>query len=212
MSAPLDMGIANTERHTVVAGLGRLLADSERLYAKTRTYHWKVTGPRFGPLHELFEAQYRELVEAIDAVAERMRALGAFAPGDVAREEAPTRVPFGQESVPDAEAMLGNLVRAHEAVLRTARELLPVAEEVGDAHRRSRHRPAGRAREDRLDAAGAAEPRRRTGDGGRQLREPAPTVTPGRPCGVAAEAGSHSGRGTALVGARFSGDDSQNTP
>jgi starvation-inducible DNA-binding protein len=133
MNSSLDIGIAETDRQTVVDGLGRLLADSERLYAKTRTYHWNVTGPQFGPLHELFEAQYRELAEAIDAVAERMRALGAFAPGDVSGREASTRVPFDQEAVPDAEAMLGNLVRAHEAVLRTARELLPVAENARDA-------------------------------------------------------------------------------
>ena len=63
-----------------VKALSTLLASSYTLYLKTHNFHWNVTGPMFNSLHAMFEVQYTELALAVDAVAERMRALGAFAP------------------------------------------------------------------------------------------------------------------------------------
>src|SRR5690606_5687485 len=62
-------------------GLSRLLADTYTLYLKTHNYHWNVTGPLFNTLHAMFEQQYTELATAVDEIAERIRALGHFAPG-----------------------------------------------------------------------------------------------------------------------------------
>ena len=61
--------------------LEKLLADSYTLYLKTQSYHWNVTGPMFTTLHGLFESQYTELAEAVDEIAERLRAVGSPAPG-----------------------------------------------------------------------------------------------------------------------------------
>jgi len=61
--------------------LGRLLADSYMIYLKTQGFHWNVVRPQFEPLHALFQEQYTGLAEAIDDIAERMRALGVKAPG-----------------------------------------------------------------------------------------------------------------------------------
>ena len=72
----------------VVEQLSDLLALSYTLYLKTQNFHWNVTGPMFTTLHELFMTQYTELAAAIDEIAERIRALGAFAPGSFARVRA----------------------------------------------------------------------------------------------------------------------------
>ena len=64
----------------IVKKLSVILADTYALYLKTQNYHWHVKGPHFKTLHELFEAQYRELAEAVDAVAERMLMMGHKAP------------------------------------------------------------------------------------------------------------------------------------
>lgn len=61
--------------------LNLLLADETMLYATTRDYHWNVTGPGFIALHQQFETQYGQLAEAIDAIAERARAIGVGARG-----------------------------------------------------------------------------------------------------------------------------------
>ena len=60
---------------TVIEALEKILADSYALYLKTQNYHWNVTGAEFTSLHLLFESQYTELAEAIDEIAEKIRAL-----------------------------------------------------------------------------------------------------------------------------------------
>ena len=77
----VNIGIDEQNRHAVANGLAVLLADSYLLYLKTQSFHWNVTGPHFHSLHEQFEDMYTELVQAIDAIAERIRALGFPAPG-----------------------------------------------------------------------------------------------------------------------------------
>ena len=54
------------------------------LQLKTQNFHWNVTGPNFRSVHLLFETQYKELAEAVDLVAERIRALEAITPGSFA--------------------------------------------------------------------------------------------------------------------------------
>ena len=77
----IDIGIDEADRQAIAEGLSRLLADTYTLYLKTHNYHWNVTGPMFQTLHLMFETQYNELALAVDLIAERIRALGAPAPG-----------------------------------------------------------------------------------------------------------------------------------
>ena len=72
--------------------LSRLLADSYTLYLKTHNFHWNVTGPMFTTLHTLFETEYTELALAVDEIAERIRALGAVAPGSFSAFQALSKV------------------------------------------------------------------------------------------------------------------------
>ena len=77
----INIGIPEKSRKEISKGLSRVLADSYTLYLKTHNYHWNVTGPMFQTLHTMFEEHYTELATAVDDIAERIRALGEFAPG-----------------------------------------------------------------------------------------------------------------------------------
>ena len=111
--------------------LSALLASSYTLYTKTQNYHWNVTGPMFTTLHTLFETQYTELATAIDEIAERIRARGAFAPGsatDFARISA-VREDTGRT---DAKQMIRTLTSDQEAIGVVARRVIAAAEAVND--------------------------------------------------------------------------------
>ncbi len=126
----INTGIPEDERKKVAEGLSHLLADSYTLYLKTHNFHWNVTGPMFQSLHAMFEEHYTELATAVDEIAERIRALGETAPGSYA---AFSRLSSIQEAedVPAADEMVRQLVEAHEAVAKTARSVLPIAD-AGD--------------------------------------------------------------------------------
>jgi starvation-inducible DNA-binding protein len=127
----IDIGISEKDRKKIADGLSRLLADTYTLYLKTHNYHWNVTGPMFQTLHLMFEQQYNELALAVDAVAERIRALGHAAPGTYAAFAKLSSIKE-EAGVPEALDMVRNLVKGHEAVARTAREVFPLAEKAHD--------------------------------------------------------------------------------
>jgi starvation-inducible DNA-binding protein len=127
----IDIGISEADRTEIADGLARLLADSYTLYLKTHKYHWNVTGPMFQTLHLMFETQYNELALAVDLIAERIRALGAPAPGSYREFAALSSITEDDDS-PDAEEMIRRLVKGQEAVVRTARSIFPVVERAND--------------------------------------------------------------------------------
>lgn len=127
----IDIGIAEKDRRKIADGLSRLLADTYTLYLKTHNYHWNVTGPMFQTLHLMFEQQYNELALAVDAVAERIRALGYPAPGSYAAYAKLSRIKE-ETGVPAATGMVRDLVKGHETVARTAREIFPLADKASD--------------------------------------------------------------------------------
>ena len=127
----IDIGISEPARREITGGLARLLADSYTLYLKTHNYHWNVTGPQFNTLHTMFETQYTELAVAVDDIAERIRALGFPAPGSYAAFAKLTSV-AEETGQPSAEEMIERLVAGQETVVRTAREVFPLAEAAND--------------------------------------------------------------------------------
>ena len=131
-SPPINIGINETDRGAIAQGLSRLLADTYTLYLTTHNFHWNVTGPMFNTLHAMFMQQYTELWGAVDPIAERIRALGHFAPGSYADFGKLASVPDVPAQPPKAMEMVRVLVKGHEAVARTARELVPTAEKAGD--------------------------------------------------------------------------------
>lgn len=127
----IDIGINEAHREKTAQGLSRLLADSYTLYLKTHNYHWNVTGPMFQTLHTMFEEHYTELATAVDDIAERIRALGEKAPGSYTEFSKLSSVKE-ETGTPSAQDMIKNLVTAHENVIKTARDVFPIAEEAGD--------------------------------------------------------------------------------
>jgi starvation-inducible DNA-binding protein len=127
----INIGIDKQDREAIAEGLSRLLADTYTLYLKTHNFHWNVTGPMFNTLHLMFETQYSELALAVDLIAERIRALGFPAPGTYAAYARLSSIKE-EEGVPTAKAMIEKLVEAQEAVVRTARSVLPLVDKVSD--------------------------------------------------------------------------------
>jgi starvation-inducible DNA-binding protein len=127
----IDTGISAKDRAAIANGLSRLLADTYVLYLKTHSFHWNVEGPMFQTLHQMFMAQYTEAWNAIDPIAERIRALGHYAPGSYKQY---VKLASVQESdgVPKAGKMIAELIAGQEAVARTARSVLPLAEGAND--------------------------------------------------------------------------------
>lgn len=127
----INIGITKKDRKIICESLSRFLADIFILYIKTHGYHWNVTGVTFKQLHSLFGEQYEELLEAADAVAERMRALDFYAPASFT-EYLKTTTLDEERGVPEAHKMVRQLCADHESMVRRANEVCAVAESLGD--------------------------------------------------------------------------------
>ncbi len=131
-SLRMDIGIGEKDRAAIAEGLSRLLADTYTLYLTTHNFHWNVTGPMFNSLHDMFMQQYTELWNAVDPIAERIRALGHVAPGSYAQYGKLSSLPDAPATPPKAMEMVRILAQGHEAVARTARGLFPLVDKASD--------------------------------------------------------------------------------
>jgi starvation-inducible DNA-binding protein len=130
----IDIGIAEKDRKKIADGLAHFLADSYTLYLKTHNFHWNVTGPMFNTLHLMFMTQYTEQWQALDEIAERIRALGFKAPGSGAQFEKLSSIKedAADAAIPEWQNMVRQLVLGNEAVCKTARKVLKTADSAGD--------------------------------------------------------------------------------
>jgi len=127
----VNIGFKENQRRGVVELLAALLADEVTLYIKTRNFHWNVEGTDFGELHKFFEAQYEELDEIMDEVAERIRALGHYAPGSLGEFSKAARLKEAKGGKLPPKEMLATLLDDHETTVRTLRDGI---EAVGAKH------------------------------------------------------------------------------
>jgi|SRR5690625_343715 len=130
-SIAVNIGLSEEQRANIAVELSKVLADTYTLYLMTHNFHWNVTGPMFTTLHEMFMDQYTEAWQALDEIAERIRALGHFAPGTYAEFSKLTSIKE-PETVPEAPEMIRALLDAHEAVARTARHAFDCADKAND--------------------------------------------------------------------------------
>jgi starvation-inducible DNA-binding protein len=120
-----------TTSSAVTAALNQLLADSYALMANTHHAHWNVEGPDFFALHKAFQEQYEDLFEAVDEIAERLRALDAYPTGGLralAKQAGMDEFPGG--ALPARDFVAG-LVIAHE---KTITDALALRDAAGDAN------------------------------------------------------------------------------
>lgn len=127
----IHIGLNDQQRQDIAHGLNVLLADSYSLYIKTHNFHWNVEGPHFTSLHTLFEKHYMELAEAIDQIAERIRALGEYVEASYQQFAKLTSIK-DEIGHPDSREMLKQLIEGQEQVVRTARHLLQTVEDAND--------------------------------------------------------------------------------
>ena len=111
--------------------LASILADTYTLALKTQNHHWNVEGAHFVSLHALFEEQYTELHAAADTVAERMRALGATAPGGLQAYGALTRIADAKDQMGERDRV-ADFAADNEAVAKTLVEATAAASQAGD--------------------------------------------------------------------------------
>ncbi|MDI9818182.1 MULTISPECIES: Dps family protein [unclassified Legionella] len=115
----------------VMKKLSILMADTYALYLKTQNYHWHVTGPQFKGLHELFEMQYLELADAVDTVAERIRALGHNAPATFREFESLKRIQDGDANK-SANEMVTELAHDHDTLVKDLNQAMTLVQESKD--------------------------------------------------------------------------------
>lgn len=112
----------------LVDKLKTFLADSYTLYLKTQNFHWNVTGPLFHSMHNMFEEQYTDLATAVDDIAERIRALGVYAPGSYSQFEKLSTIKEAGDTVPKAMDMASILEKDHLALAKCAQEIIKLAD------------------------------------------------------------------------------------
>ncbi len=129
---PVPIGLGENVRSASTNALNPLLANTMVLRSLYKKHHWQVSGATFYQLHLLFDKHYNEQVELMDALAERIVALGGVplaAQHDVAEASSIARPPKGRESVP---AQITRLLDAHEQILIQSRRAARDASENGD--------------------------------------------------------------------------------
>lgn len=127
----IDIGITDEGRKASAQAIAELLADTYTLYLKTHGYHWNVEGPHFQQLHVQFMEQYTEMWTAVDELAERIRALGHYAPASYAQMAKLSSIKE-ETGTPNWTEMVKNLAQGHEQVAKKAREVLRIAEDTND--------------------------------------------------------------------------------
>lgn len=128
-----DIGIQESHRDAVAKILNRVLSDTVVLNFKTRNFHWNVTGTDFSQLHKFFEEQYNQLDEAMDEVAERVRALGGRTFGSLAEYLKTTTLTEEPARIPPARKMIAELLGDHEAIIKALRKDVDVTgDKYGD--------------------------------------------------------------------------------
>jgi len=131
LTKPVQTGLKEKDREAISEGLFRFLADTYTLYLKTQNYHWNVTGPQFQPLHQVFEDQYKDLADAADLIAERIRALGYLVPATFADFKSLSSIHEASSGI-KAEEMVRDLLEGQEILSQTARSLLSSVDKAED--------------------------------------------------------------------------------
>ena len=129
----MDIGLQKKDRKVIADALGRVLADTFILYTKTHSFHWNVTGPNFFSLHNLFKELYEDLIEGGDTIAERIRALGYWAPSSFSEFASLSAIKEETHHIYDASDMLRQLVLDNELAVRRLKEVFDIAESNHDA-------------------------------------------------------------------------------
>ncbi len=127
----MDTGMSQENRQHIADELMRLLADTYAIYLRTQNFHWNLSGVEFYSLHILFEKQYEELAEALDEIAERVRALGFYVDASFSAFQRLSAIK-DIDKLMSIQEMVSNLLNGHEKIIREMRVLSAKAEKGND--------------------------------------------------------------------------------
>lgn len=127
------IGISEERLKVSVSMLENILSDEMILYVKTRKFHWNVSGESFMELHKLFQAQYTELEETIDEIAERIGKLGCKTIGTMSEFSALAKLQESPKVYPTQKEMLNELKKDHETLIISLRKDIDECVENRDA-------------------------------------------------------------------------------
>jgi starvation-inducible DNA-binding protein len=116
---------------SLIITLKKVLADNYLLLLKTQNYHWNVKGVHFYSLHLLFQEQYTDLFNAVDEIAEYIRASGEIAPGTWKAYSVISKITDGIETL-SAMDMVADLANSQAIIMQSLQECIDAAEEVND--------------------------------------------------------------------------------
>ena len=131
VESDLNLGLEQKARVKLAEYLAKALSTSYLLYVKTQSFHWNVVGPMFYGLHKMTEEQYQDLAEAIDDIAERIRAIGFTAPGSVKQFIQLSDIKE-ETGAPDAKTMVKQLIEGNELCSRDLRGAVLEADALND--------------------------------------------------------------------------------
>ena len=117
-----NIGITDNNRQSIATELSKILADEYVLYTKTRNAHWNIEGPDFHDKHKFFEAQFEQLDEFVDSVAERIRTIGHYAPATLKQFLSLTHLSEESRTTNDSKGFITELLNDHESIIIHLRE------------------------------------------------------------------------------------------
>lgn len=113
----INIGLSEKNLKNSAEQLSGVLANEMTLYIKTRKFHWNVSGESFMELHKLFEAQYTQLEESIDEIAERIGKLGHKTIGTMQEFSKLSTIKESPGKYASSKDLLVELLKDHETVI-----------------------------------------------------------------------------------------------
>ncbi len=127
----LDIGISNIDREKISRKLEVFFADTYTIFLKTQNYHWNMIGENFFSFHILLQKQYEDIFEAIDEIAERIRAIGFPAPATFEKLLELTQIPSDKKPLSQNQ-MVKNLILSHESIAKEGKSLIHFSQNLKD--------------------------------------------------------------------------------
>jgi starvation-inducible DNA-binding protein len=116
----------------LAGALNILLADMFGLYLKTKNFHWHVSGPHFRDYHLLLDEQGEQIFATTDAIAERVRKIGATTLRSIGHIGRLQRVADNDADFVTPMDMLAELRDDNKQLVARMRETHDLCDEHGD--------------------------------------------------------------------------------
>ena len=114
---------------TLIEMMRKVLADTYAFQLKAHNYHWNVEGPDFPQYHKFLGKLYEEVFDAVDPIAEQIRALDAYVPGSFSRFLELTEIE-DELSIPNGVEMARRLMVDNQKVIMTLDMAFKLADEL----------------------------------------------------------------------------------